>query len=60
MPFSNMASAMKQFLQAVQHSLWYCRYEGEFAYGFAHGMGMHTTARGEIYRGDYLLGKRHG
>ena len=37
-----------------------CRYEGEFAYGFAHGLGMHTTAKGEIYRGEYLLGKRHG
>ena len=36
------------------------RYEGEFAYGFAHGLGMHTRMNGEIYRGEYLLGKRHG
>ncbi len=36
------------------------RYEGEFSYGFAHGLGMHTTVDGEIYRGEYMLGKRHG
>ena len=36
------------------------RYEGEFHSGFAHGLGMYTSHEGEIYRGEFLLGKRNG
>ena len=37
-----------------------CRYEGEFHSGFAHGLGMYSSPEGEIYRGEFLLGKRNG
>lgn len=37
-----------------------CRYEGEFHSGFAHGVGMYTSHDGEVYRGEFLLGKRNG
>lgn len=36
------------------------RYEGEFATGFASGMGQYTAANGEVYRGEWMYGKRHG
>lgn len=37
-----------------------CRYEGEFFAGFANGLGSYTSAGGEVYRGEWLYGKRHG
>lgn len=36
------------------------RYEGEFTAGFASGMGQYTGANGEVYRGEWMYGKRHG
>lgn len=37
-----------------------CRYEGEFSYGFANGLGQYMAANGEVYRGEWMFGKRHG
>ena len=37
-----------------------CRYEGEFFAGFANGLGAYTSMDGEVYRGEWLYGKRHG
>lgn len=37
-----------------------CRYEGEFRGGFAHGLGVYTAADGQVYRGEFLYGKKHG
>ena len=37
-----------------------CRYEGEFFAGFANGLGAFTGAKGEVYRGEWRYGKRHG
>ena len=36
------------------------RYEGEFHTGFVNGLGQYTGANGEVYRGEWLYGKRHG
>lgn len=36
------------------------RYEGEFSAGFANGLGSFTGVSGEVYRGEWLYGKRHG
>ncbi|KAK9805746.1 hypothetical protein WJX73_005145 [Symbiochloris irregularis] len=36
------------------------KYEGEFNGGFVEGLGMHTSVGGEVYKGQYALGKRHG
>ena len=36
------------------------RYEGEFHLGFADGLGMLAKQDGKIYRGQFVLGKRHG
>lgn len=37
-----------------------CRYEGEFAAGFAHGLGVYTAADGQVYRGEFMYGRKHG
>lgn len=37
-----------------------CRYEGEFQMGFSQGLGQYTGMNGEVYRGEWLFGKRHG
>lgn len=36
------------------------RYEGEFAGGFAHGLGIFSKADGQVYRGEFMYGKKHG
>ena len=36
------------------------RYEGELHLGFASGLGMLTRQDGKVYRGEFLLGRRHG
>lgn len=36
------------------------RYEGEFYFGFAHGVGMRTNANGRVYRGGYSEGLPDG
>ena len=36
------------------------RYEGEFHTGFVNGLGQYTGVNGEVYRGEWLYGKRHG
>ena len=36
------------------------RYEGELYLGFASGLGMLTRQDGRVYRGEFLLGRRHG
>ncbi|KAA6416704.1 MAG: hypothetical protein FRX49_13315 [Trebouxia sp. A1-2] len=36
------------------------RYEGEFAAGFAHGLGVYTAVDGQVYRGEFMYGRRHG
>lgn len=38
-----------------------CRYEGEFYGGFVDGLGMYTSpSAGEVYKGEFVLGKKHG
>lgn len=36
------------------------RYEGEFHGGFAHGVGMFTSAEGVIFKGEFSAGLRDG
>ncbi len=36
------------------------RYEGEFFYGFANGLGSYSSSSGETYRGEWSYGKRSG
>ena len=36
------------------------RYEGEFHMGFIQGLGQYTGNNGEVYRGEWLYGMRHG
>jgi MORN repeat len=36
------------------------RYEGEFDTGFATGLGQYTAVDGEVYKGEWAFGKRHG
>jgi hypothetical protein len=36
------------------------RYEGEFHFGYADGLGMLARADGRLYRGQFVLGRRHG
>lgn len=36
------------------------KYEGEFHMGFIQGLGQYTGMNGEVYRGEWVYGKRHG
>lgn len=36
------------------------RYEGELHLGFASGLGMLSRQDGRVYRGEFLLGRKHG
>jgi hypothetical protein len=36
------------------------KYEGEFHTGYVNGLGQYTGVNGEVYRGEWLYGKRHG
>ncbi len=36
------------------------RYEGEFHNGYVNGLGQYTGVNGEVYRGEWMYGKRHG
>lgn len=47
-------------LLATVHPNLSCRYEGEFHTGYVNGLGQYTGVNGEVYRGEWLYGKRHG
>lgn len=36
------------------------RYEGEFHNGYVNGLGQYAGVNGEVYRGEWMYGKRHG
>ena len=47
-------------LSLLTRCVFKCRYEGEFAGGFAHGLGIFSKADGQVYRGEFMYGKKHG
>ena len=49
-----------EIVKVLPHVQMVCRYEGEFRFGLAHGLGVESTWDGVIYQGEWVMGKKHG